>query len=339
VSRVRPAALPVILCAVAALAGYLMAGCSSGAGGAPRTGVPSLRGVSEPPGAPAIPPRGAYFGAWVRQGAYTQPNQIVALQGLQAAVGRRLDIVHTYLTWQGPFPTLSDEMAVRQGSMLLISWTGTSSAAVVSGRYDGVIRQRALQIKAIGKPVFLEWRWEMDRPNLAGQVGNPAEYIAAWKHVRDIFAKEHVNNVAWVWCPTAKGFAQGGNAPAYYPGNSQVDWICADVYPGAGPYRSFAEAAGSFLTWASHHRKPVMIGEFGVPQRYGPALRAQWLRAAAATVQADPQIKALVYFDADPAGAGLGNSTALDYGTPPMQAFRKIADSPYFNPAELRSPG
>jgi len=338
-SRLRPAALAAVLCAVAAAGGFLVTACSGGTGGGPGNGAPSLRGVSEPPGGPRIPSRGAYFGAWVRQGAYTQPDQIVALRGLQDALGRRLDIVHTYLTWQGAFPTLSDEAALQQGSMLLVSWTGTSSAAVVSGRYDSVIRQRALQMKAIGKPVFLEWRWEMDRPNLAGLVGSPAEFIAAWKHVRAIFAEEHVNNVAWVWCPTAKGFAAGGDAAAYYPGNSQVDWICADVYPGPGPYRSFAAAAGPFLSWASKHRKPVMIGEFGVPERYGATLRAQWLRAAAATVQADPQIKALVYFDADPAGAGLGNSTALDYGTPPMQEFRKIADSPYFNPAGLKVPG
>jgi hypothetical protein len=43
-----------------------------------------------------------------------------------------------------------------------------------------------------------------------------------------------VQNAAWVWCPTANGFADG-QAAAFYPGNNEVDWICADAYPAAWP--------------------------------------------------------------------------------------------------------
>lgn len=330
-SRARVAVLAAaVIAALAAAVGYVLVSHSGGTAG-PQPGAsgrPPAAGRQAPP----VPDHGVYFGAWVHTRPYTQAEQVVALQALQNVLGRRLDIVHTYLTWQGTFPTASDLAALRQGSMLLLSWTGTHSQGVASGRYDSVIRQRAREIKATGRPIFLEWRWEMNRPNLRGVVGTPAEYIAAWKHVRAIFAQQHVGNVAWVWCPTAKGFAAGGDAAAYYPGDAEVDWICADVYPGSGPYRSFADAAGPFLGWASQHRKPVMIGEFGVPQRYGTQQRAQWLRAAAQTVRDDPQIKALVYFDSDPAGAAAANSLALEDGTAPMQAFKEIADSPYFNP-------
>jgi hypothetical protein len=295
--------------------------------------------VSDARPAPPIPAHGAYFGAWVRQGAYTQANQIAALDSLQGQLGRRLDIVHTYLTWQGLFPTVSDQVALGQGSMLLISWAGIDSAAVNSGRFDGVIRERAREFRALHRPVFLEWRWEMDRPNLRGFSGTPAEFIAAWRHVRAIFAQQHVRNVAWVWCPTAKGFGPGGDAAAYYPGDNEVDWTCADVYPGPGPYRSFADAAGPFLQWASHHRKPVMIGEFGVPQRYTPTQRAEWLRAAAETVRSDAQVKALVYFDSGEATADPAYSMAIDPGSGPMQALREMADSSYFDPRRLRVGG
>jgi hypothetical protein len=301
--------------------------------------TPDLRAIRTPRRAPAIPAHGAYFGAWVRQGAFTQLNQIAALHTLQGQLGRRLDIVHSYLTWQAVFPRTSDLAALRQGSRLLLSWTGTDSTAVSSGRYDSFIRQRAREIKATRKPIFLEWRWEMDRPNLRSVVGTPAEFIAAWKRVRTIFARQHVSNVAWVWCPTAKGFEPGGDASAYYPGDDEVDWVCADVYPTYGPYRSFYDAAHLFLGWASHHPKPVMIGEFGVPQRYTPGQRSRWLRAAATTVRDDPQVKALVYFDANAFDAAPGNGMAIDFGTSPMGAFQKIADSPYFNPRGLQVPG
>jgi hypothetical protein len=341
VSRARTVVLTAVAVAVAlvvttAVVSHAVVRNAGHAARTPQLQTPDLQAIPVARHAPRIPAHGAYFGAWVRQGAFTQPGQIAALAALQGQLGRRLDIVHTYLTWQARFPTLSNLAAVRQKSTLLVSWTGTNSSTVNSGRADNVIRQRAREIKAIGKPVFLEWRWEMDRPNLRSVVGTPAQFIAAWKRVRAIFARQHVRNVAWVWCPTGKGFDPGGDAAAYYPGDREVDWICADVYPGAGPYRSFADAAGPFLDWASHHRKPVMIGEFGVPQRYPPPQRAQWLSAAARTVREDPQVKALVYFDANAFDADPSNGMAINFGTEPMRAFRQIADSGYFNPRGLR---
>ena len=54
-----------------------------------------------------------------------------------------------------------------------------------------------------------------------------------------------------------------------------------------------------------------MIGEFGVPVSYGDAQRARWLRAAQQVVLANTQIKALLYYDANPAGQGPKGSYAL----------------------------
>jgi hypothetical protein len=281
---------------------------------------------------PVTPAQGAYFGAWVSPtvyaaGKYTQQDRVLAVDSLQKTIKRRLDIVHIYLTQNGQFPTSSDLAFVNQGSTLLVSWALNNSRAVAKGKYDVSIIERAREIKKIGKPVFLEWRWEMDRPNLKAQVGTPAEYIAAWKHIREVFAQQGVTNVAWVWCPTSKGFTKG-TAGAYYPGDSEVDWICADAYPPAGPLSPFSTVAGPFLRWAAHHpSKPVMIGEYGVPGVYSPAERAQWLRAAGRTVAANRQIKALVYFD----GPGAGQSTDVLSGGP-LQAFAGIAGDSYFNP-------
>src|SRR6266568_547933 len=286
-----------------------------------------------PAQAPVPPAQGAYLGAWVGPAVFTPANEIAAVNSLQQQIGRKLGIVHTYVKWQAPFPRSSDLAFLNQGSMLLISWAGTDTKKIVSGVYDGWIRTRAQQVKVLGKPVFLEWRWEMDRPNLRSEVHSAAEYIAAWNHIRAIFHAVGVHNAAWVWCPTAKGFS-GGQAPAFYPGDDQVDWICADAYPPYGKYASFASTVDPFLSWAAHHPKPVMIGEFGVPGSYGAEQRARWLRAAQRVVMADRQIKALVYFDADPPGQGprAFYSFSLDGDGPVISAFRSIARQPYFNP-------
>jgi hypothetical protein len=302
---------------------------SSASGSSP---APRVTTTVNPAEAPTAPARGAYFGAWVKPGAYTQASEIGAVDSLQQQIGRKLSIIHTYLQWQAPFPTPSDLSFVKQGSILLISWAGTATRQIVSGASDGLIRARAREIKALGRPVFLEWRWEMDRPNLRAQVGSGREYVAAWDHIRAIFAAVGVHNAAWVWCPTAGGFSDG-RAADFYPGDNEVDWVCADAYPKRGTHASFAATVHSFLGWASHHGKPVMIGEFGVPQSYGAQQRARWLRGAQQVVLADRQIKALVYFDADPAGQGPEGNYSLGNDNSALSAFRSIAEQPYFNPS------
>jgi len=301
---------------------------SSSPAGSP---APRVSTTVNPALAPSPPASGAYFGAWVGPDVFTQANEILAVEQLQSQLGRKLSIVHTYLQWQAPFPTPSALTFLNQGSMLLISWAGTDTRQIVSGADDSWIRSRARQIKALGKPVFLEWRWEMDRPNLRSQVHSGAEYVAAWDHIRAIFAAVGVHNAAWVWCPTANGFSDG-RAAAFYPGNNEVDWICADAYPAYGSTASFASTVTAFLGWASHYDKPVMIGEFGVPVSDGTSLRARWLRAAQRVVVADPQVKALLYFDANPAGQGPKGSYSLAGDPAALAAFRAIAAQPYFNP-------
>lgn len=306
-------------------------GAASSSPGPPFSPEPQVSTTVNPAEAPIPPVRGALLGAWVSPAVYTQVNEIDAVDSLQQELGRKLSIVHIYLTWQARFPRSSDEAFLSQGSILLISWAGTDTQQIISGADDGWIRTRALQIKALHRPVFLEWRWEMDRPNLRAQMGSGPDFVAAWDHIRAIFAAVGVDNAAWVWCPTANGFIDG-QAPAFYPGDSEVDWICADAYPQPGVYESFASTVAPFLRWASHHPKPVMIGEFGVPQSYSEQQRAQWLHAAQQVVLADSQIKALVYFDASPAGPGSERSFSLDAGSAALAAFRSMARLPYFNP-------
>jgi hypothetical protein len=288
--------------------------------------APDVSTTVNPSEAPTPPAKGAYFGAWVGPDVFTQANEVNAVSSLQQKLGRKLGIVHTYLKWQAPFPTVSDRTFLSQGLTLLISWAGTDTKQIISGSDDAWIRTRAQQIKALGKPVYLEWRWEMDRPNLRDQMHSGADYVAAWDHIRAIFASVGVHNAAWVWCPTGEGFTDG-RAAAYYPGDKEVDWICADAYP-YGSYVSFAATVDPFLSWASHRDKPVMIGEYGVPETDTGAQRAQWLNTMQQVVRADQQIKAVLYFDAD----SPGQITYALRGGQALAAFRSIARQRYFNP-------
>lgn len=283
-------------------------------------------------GAVAAPTGGAYLGAWVRPVPGTQAGRLASVATFQDQLGRRLNIVHTYRKWADPAVTESDRRFVADGAILLYSWAGTDTRDIAAGRYDAQVTARAEAIRALGRPVLLEWRWEMDRPNLAGEVGGPAAYIAAWKHLHALFAAAGATNASWVWCPTADGFANGGDAASYYPGDSQVDWLCVDAYPGSGSRRSFGTVVAPFLRWAAGHAKPVIIGEYGAPDSWDPATRAAWLRAATATIKASPQIRAACYYDSDPVRDHPVEDYALENDPAALSAFTAMARDPYFNP-------
>lgn len=122
-----------------------------------------------------------------------------------------------------------------------------------------------------------------------------------------------------------------GDAPAFYPGDDQVDWTCVDVYAG-NVFQPIGKLMEPFLTWAAQRPKPIVVGEFGVAKAWGSTGRAAWLRDAERTFKANPQIKAVVYFESNPDGNGPTQQFRLTDDTPAFTAFRHLTRDPYFNP-------
>jgi len=291
--------------------------------------TPSATATSTADHGPRPPATGAWVGAWVKPSVPTQTGRVSAVTGFEHQIGRPLAVAHTFHKWNDDFPSPAD-IQLAQGRVLMISWAGEDTRVIQSGRYDALIRARAEAIKAWGVPVLLRFRWEMNRPNLGALVWSPADYIAAWKHVRAIFSSVGASNAAWVWCPIATDF-DATNGAAFYPGDDQVDWLCTDVYPGPD-YASFSTVAAQFLSFAAGHpTKPIIIGEFGA-ENTQPTKRSQWISDAAAFVATQPQIKAWVYFEAQSVENGVSRDFTLSGTKGPMQAFTSMAAEPYFNP-------
>lgn len=328
-----------VVVAIAAVVGALLAVVNHDGKGGTALGAPTQlatprSGPSSVTGGPKPPSRGAYVGAFVQpESDYTPQGRITAVTDFEQDTGRQLDIVQTFHPWDDEFPDAVDKWTVDNDRMLLLSWAGTDTRVIQSGRYDNLIRQRAHAVKALDKPIFLRWRWEMDRPNLQASIWSPQDYIAAWRHIRAIFAQEDVTNASWIWCPLASGFsAEGNRAEPYYPGDSEVDWLCADVYTGQN-FNSFGVAAAPFLKWAKGHPdKPIMIGEWGTSDQF-PGGQTTWVDQAQKTTQSNPAIKALVYFNADEKTKGPRSQLALKGGA--VTRFRDLLAAPYFNPRRL----
>jgi hypothetical protein len=103
------------------------------------------------------------------------------------------------------------------------------------------------------------------------------------------------------------------------------------VYAG-NVFKPIGELMGPFLQWAARRPKPIVIGEFGVARAWGSAGRAAWLRDADRTFKANPQIKAVAYFESDPAGNGPKQQFQLSDDRPAFRAFEQLTRDPYFNP-------
>jgi hypothetical protein len=325
----------------AALAAILLAAGCTGPEKKPPAPAPSPDLTSPPAGiavnpgpfeaGPFEPPRtGAYLGAWIKPEALTHAGRVEAVDGLEKDLGRRLDILNTYRRFDQLVGTESDEEFLSQGARLMISWATGDNRSITAGEHDKLIRQQARAIRKVRDPVLLRMRWEMDRPNLRATMWSGADYVAAWKHVRAVFRAEGATNVSWVWCPTAEGFVRG-DAPAFYPGDDQVDWTCVDVYAG-NVFEPIGKLMGPFLEWAAQRPKPIIIGEFGVAKAWGSAGRAAWLRDAERTFKANPQIKGVAYFESDPEGHGPKQQFQLTGDRPAFKAFHSMTRDPYFNP-------
>ncbi len=279
------------------------------------------------------PQSGAYVGAFAMGTDFTNSAQIEAVGEFERRIGRRLDIAHTYTRFNEAFDSAADLALAQSGHIMLLSWAGADTRVITSGDYDKLIRDNALLVKRMQQPVLLEWRWEMDRPNLRAEVWSAADYIAAWSHIQNIFRAEQVTNASWVWCPTALGFQPGGDAADFYPGDDRVDWLCANGYPSATQPK-LRDVLAPFLAWAAQHPKPVMIGEYGVSRSLSPAERAELLREDADLFRSDSQIRAVCYFDGDPDG----NKITLQWGirddATALAGYAAMARDPYFNPAK-----
>jgi beta-mannanase len=259
------------------------------------------------------------------------PDDLSKVADYELRAGRPLALVHWYAQWAGwksAFSQSDLQNVAAHGSTPMITWepwTGGSDsasdpawslrAAILSGRSDRYIETWAKGLAAYGAPVLLRFAHEMhDQPSYpwaVGVNGNTAEeYVAAWRHVRAIFARFHADNVLWVWNPNTLGDAAASTYEstyrALYPGDDAVDWIGLDIYNtgtninwGHASWRTFTQAlATPYAAITSVSRKPLILPEVGSTETGGS--KAAWIASALTTELAQfPRVRALVWFDVD----------------------------------------
>jgi hypothetical protein len=249
--------------------------------------------------------------------------------------GKHLTLLHWYEDWRKPatgatypFATSAFETVRRHRAIPFLSWSslGIKDADVAAGVWDGYVRGWASAAKAWGHPFFLRFDREMNGTWFnwgAGTIGNtPADFVAAWRHVHDIFTAVGARNVRWVWCPNIDPHHNFTNVNLLYPGDAYVDWTCLDGYNGVAPWRSFT------TLFASSYRrilkiapfKPMIIGEVGSTEAGGS--KARWIRNLfAALPKRFPQIRGILWFDQYLSGPGGHTDWPIESSSSASAAF------------------
>ncbi|HEU5104583.1 MAG TPA: glycosyl hydrolase [Solirubrobacterales bacterium] len=248
---------------------------------------------------------------------------------LEAMVGKRMSLLHfmapfSHCSSSGcgyyPFPDEEMETIRSHGAIPFFSWSSQSIpsteeqpdyqlADVISGRYDGFIRDWATDARRWGRPFFLRFNWEMNGdwfPWAEDANGNrPGEFVRAWRHVHDIFSDAGATNPIWVWCPNVDFEDKFRSLRSLYPGDDYVEWTCLDGYnSGTNPakddrWRSFDQLYRHSYDEIVNEiapSKPMVLGEIASSEQGGS--KAQWIAEMLRDLPVEyPKVRGLVWFD------------------------------------------
>lgn len=271
--------------------------------GTHHTTVPSLRPATSSPGGASGPPPASCKHAKLPKpftGIAINPQITAHVRDFRRATGAPVNMVEFYNPFSQPFQRTEAEQAVAAGAVPLIQLNPrhVSVRGVADGRYDQHIREYADALKAFRCEVVLSFGHEMNGwwYPWGLPTTKPATFIAAWRHIHDIFAAQHVRNVVWSWDPSHldKRFKTKAATPAseWYPGNQYVDWVGIDGYLRQG--QTFSEIfAQQLRNIRSVTNKPVYLAETGVAGGYEQGRQIAQLFASLKGYR----ISGLVWFD------------------------------------------
>ena len=243
---------------------------------------------------------------------------------LEDSLALTFPIIQIYEAWgegeKYKFPTNKVDAIVRIGSIPMITWepwlekftkenfpkikaldqrNSHGLTSVANGDYDAYIKEWAAEAAKVSYPIYLRIGHEMNDPYRypwGPQNNNPSEFVAAFKHVKDVFVSVGATNVIWVWSP----HLSYGKFKEYYPGSDYVDIIATGAlnYGTSSSWSNwwtFKEIFGNFYDQLATFYKPIMIAEFGCLKPGGS--RAKWFRESFEDFNKKyPYVNAILFF-------------------------------------------
>lgn len=253
-------------------------------------------------------------------------------------LGRSAAIHLTYYAWADDWTGNITHADLAAGRIPLVNWEpyDTKLDDIIGGTYDARLHELASSARDLDGKLLFDFAAEMNgnwSPWSGADNGMSADkYIAAYRHLHDVFSGDGATNIVFAWCPnvTSEPRASWNDTLNYYPGDDYVDWTCVDGYnwgtTDGGNWQSFHDVfADVYATLATKH-KPILIGEMASTEEGGD--KAAWIDAIVPALHSDfPLIKGLVWFDID-------KETDWRISSSPASeaAFVRMANDAYMNP-------
>jgi mannan endo-1,4-beta-mannosidase len=315
---------PLFACGLAVLAMALLApAAASSASAGPRDPASASKKKRKP--------ASLYWGAVIgsQLTGLKAPWDMRAVSAFERVTGKGPSIVHflsPFAQCSAPgvctmekFPLTPFENIRAYGAIPFFSWNSTFSppsvvqpdfqlSDLIAGNYDAYISEFATKAREWGHPFFLRFDWEMNGfwfPWNEGVNGNrPGEFVAAWRHVHDVFTSVGATNATWVWCPNVNIYGDLADLRPLYPGGAYVDWTCLDGFnwgirrgsPGWLNFNQIYHSTYLEITRKIAPRKPMVIGEIASSDRGGS--KAAWIRNMLHKVRTRyRRVRALIWMD------------------------------------------
>jgi putative cell wall-binding protein len=245
------------------------------------------------------------------------PTASASIDATSRLVRESPSLLEFYADFTGAAPLAKVEAAVSRGATPVItweprSWTLSDDAQsayrldrISAGDFDTYVAQYAHALATWGKPVMLRWGHEMNGnwyPWSEVKNGNSAgDYVAAWRHVHDIFAFVGATNVQWVWSPNVPS-GMPITFGEVYPGASYVDVVALDGYNWGktAATSSWLTPTQLFSTGLAQVRsiapgKPIIIAETASTEIGGS--KSTWNSQLVAFLDQQSDVDGIIWFD------------------------------------------
>jgi mannan endo-1,4-beta-mannosidase len=215
------------------------------------------------------PMRASYLGVF-EQGA---PPGYQPLNFFGKLAGMPPNMVGYFSGWVEPFDRAFADSVSAHGAVVLVQIDPTYApiAQVAAGAYDGYLRSYADSVRRYHRPVVIGFGQEMNGTWYPWGYNHvsPATFVAAWRHLVNVFRGQGADNVTWLWTINANR-PTGSTVPAlssWWPGRQYVTWVGLDgfYYRSSDTFNNvFGQTIQQVRTFT--HR-PVLLSETAV----GPA--------------------------------------------------------------------
>ncbi|MFC9639170.1 glycoside hydrolase family 26 protein [Streptomyces mirabilis] len=259
------------------LAGALLAGCSTfseqgrddyrraqGEAADPGESAATETAKPEPPYdvRPLLKPAKKYLGL-AAEGA---PADMKNVDAFAKSAGKKPNLIEFYSAWGDRYEAAAVQHARDYKALPFIAWEpfDKTLGQIASGADDAYIRGYARSVKELNLPVAISFAHEMNAfwYPWGTKKATAAQFVAAYRHVHDLFDQEGATQVIWVWSPNVINPVPTVRLKPYWPGEEYVDWVgVIGYYAHTGP-STFSTLYGPTTTQIrAFTKKPVIIAE------------------------------------------------------------------------------